>query len=392
MLPNGKDADSKRGSLGTLNRRHFLATSGLASAGLLAGCLGGGSGAGSGGVTTATTSRSTSTEQGTPAVSELSTEAWRELASEKAAEEGGTVVIASSDKNDGVKEKVYDADFSGFDGVYEPLSVEPILGQSGELSQRFGREYQADERNIDILEDNGVPLLAEDGMFVELGDVPGFVQAPDDVKVPPYIGGKARQIWGGLYYNTELVSDPPRTYEDLLDERWADGKILLDWTPYPSVGYALLEILGEEYLQKLGEQEPKFEASAFAAQQVVAQGDALVHPFGLLALMYRVKNQGGPLAFVDNPDLFIPAVKSIGISDKARHPWSAKLFLDWLMRPENEAVQAAALGYVSLYGNVSTPPEFKDVVSGVEAWTDDIPGGSAAVLDRFAGALGAPQA
>jgi iron(III) transport system substrate-binding protein len=155
------------------------------------------------------------------------------------------------------------------------------------------------------------------------------------------------QMTPSIYHNTELV--PPqevRAYNDLLDSRWK-GKIGIRDPRVPGGGLAmcafLMDLKGEEYLQKLAQQQ------LFVSRNARQIADALAK--GRLALTIGVGFRDFD-AFIDAnlPVKHLATFKEgtyvsggngiLGIIKGAPHPNAAKVFFNWLLSREGQTLHS----------------------------------------------------
>ena len=150
-----------------------------------------------------------------------------------------------------------------------------------------------------------------------------------------------------IAYNTELVEkkDVPKSYEDLLRPRWK-GKIHLD-TQDADWFHTLLEYWGEEkgldYMKKLSTQDPQIRTGHTLGAQLLAAGEFHISP---LLYGYRVSQmmaQGAPLDIVFI-DPVISKPRGLTLAKHASHPYTAILYLDWMLSEEAQKLVGDKLG------------------------------------------------
>jgi len=135
-------------------------------------------------------------------------------------------------------------------------------------------------------------------------------------------------FWTGGYhvvvvtgFNTKLVKrdEVPKSYDDLLNPRWT-GKMVLD-TQDADWFHTLLEYFGEEkglaYMKRLAQLKPEIRTG------------------------HTLESQLMDLAMID-PVISKPRMSAL--AKRAQHPYSAILFLDWLIGPEAQTMIAEEFG------------------------------------------------
>ena len=146
----------------------------------------------------------------------------------------------------------------------------------------------------------------------------------------------------GIAYNSDRVPDAeaPKTWKDLLNPRWRNtisakqstsGMQFVQW-------YQLRKLYGDSYWKEFAKQRPRCFDSRAQIFDRLAKGDDKVCALGEWAGYQLVKDRGAPIVFVAPPDGCPATPLAAGIVSKAPHPEAARLFLDWLMSPNGQAV------------------------------------------------------
>ncbi|HZA52089.1 MAG TPA: extracellular solute-binding protein [Myxococcaceae bacterium] len=146
-------------------------------------------------------------------------------------------------------------------------------------------------------------------------------------------------------YNTNLVKpeELPRTYEDLLQPRWA-GKITIEGTDvawFAAVTQAMGEKKGLAYFHKLAATKPQIRNSHILTAQLVASGEV---PFFLTAYnnnMETLKRKGAPVEWAPLQPAFGQSA-SIGVLRDAPHPHAALLFTEFVLSKDGQEILKAA--------------------------------------------------
>lgn len=145
----------------------------------------------------------------------------------------------------------------------------------------------------------------------------------------------------GLGFNTQQVKrqEAPQSYKDLLDPKWKGGKISIDDENYELL-VGLEQTWGKqaavEYLKGLAAQAPIIGRGATQRTQMLAAGE---FP---LAISYThtvewSKSQGGSVDWV-NLEPVVIKFDGIMLGAKAAHPNSAKLFIDFILSQQGQAL------------------------------------------------------
>jgi ABC-type Fe3+ transport system substrate-binding protein len=166
-------------------------------------------------------------------------------------------------------------------------------------------------------------------------------------------------------YNTEKVaaSDVPNSALDFLKPRFR-GKIV---SAYPAdddvtlwVFYHIAQKYGWDYMDKYMAAKPNFIQGHLGEQRSIGSGQNLVTFDSILDITSVLKRQGEPV------ESHIPTVDALpvwpltgAIFKNAPHPNAAKLFLSWLLEPE----QQAKLPTWSPRSDVPPPAGYKPLLS-----------------------------
>jgi len=166
-------------------------------------------------------------------------------------------------------------------------------------------------------------------------------------------------------YNTEKVAaaDIPNAATDFLKPQF-QGKIV---TAYPAdddvtlwVFYHIVEKYGWSYMDKYMAQKPNFIQGHLGEQRSIGSGQNLVTFDSIHEITEALKRQGLPI------ESHIPTVDPLpiwpllaSIFKDAPHPNAAKLFLSWLLSPE----QQSKLPTWSPRSDVPPPPGYKPILS-----------------------------
>ncbi len=232
--------------------------------------------------------------------------------------------------------------FEDYWGIDIDVTFTPGSGQ-GEMATKVEQERDADlDASTDILSLNAsaVRQLTERGVVEEV-DWAAF--APNVTPEILEADGAAVivQSWVmGIAYNTDRVAEDevPRSLEDLLDPA-LEGRIYT--TPFGG-GFDLLASeagWGEERtLEFLRDFAGQIGGLGFNVQPLLSgETDilALLVPPGSAL---QAKDQGAPIDFLVPSDAALLYENLLGIPVNSAHPNAARLFVDYLVSPEGQAV------------------------------------------------------
>jgi iron(III) transport system substrate-binding protein len=179
----------------------------------------------------------------------------------------------------------------------------------------------------------------------------------------------------GFGYNSELMAKrklaPPKCWADLLDPKFKDEVQVADpnssgtsWTMLATIVQLLGEDKGFDYLKKLHTNINQYTKSGSAPAKATAQGETLIgiafqHDLVTMAV------EGAPVAVVTPCEGTGYEIGSESLIKGARNLDNAKIFYDWALTPEAQALAANFKSY-QVPSNKATPtppqaPKFADI-------------------------------
>lgn len=167
------------------------------------------------------------------------------------------------------------------------------------------------------------------------------------------------QIAYGIVYNTNVVKDPPKTSEDLLDPRFK-GQMAMSTTLLGTqwVGW-MYKKYGEDFIKKFGEQNiHTTDANTDAIISQVAAGEVALAPginlSGMVALKEKAK--GAPIEWLPVDPQWTQG--SLSLVAKAPHPCAAMLYIDFELSKEGQTINPL---YMSARTDVPVPPMMEGI-------------------------------
>lgn len=233
-----------------------------------------------------------------------------------------------------------EAQIEGFNELYPDIEVEYYRGGStGGMINRVLTESAAGRLEADVSWNNDhiAYILDGQGLFLD------FVSAEDeaydegfrivDTSYPSYIN-----YWM-FAYNTEMVeeSELPKTYDDLLDERWAGD---LTVATYVDWFYGLWNILGDdradEFFTALGEQEP-LTANQFTPTLLpVIQGERSLTTSTTSGVLRGRQREGAPIEGYFPEETTVARTVPISVFAEGGNPEGGLLFAEYVLSEEGQ--------------------------------------------------------
>lgn len=242
---------------------------------------------------------------------------------------GGTVHLYTSLTND-----LVDQVQTAFPEEYG-LDLEVYRASGESVTLRLLQEVAAGSRGADFVESGGQALViyAREGILAPY-ESPEREALIDEAVVDDAWTGSRMQVFAPAW-NTELVDDPPESWEDLADPRW-DGRMAMEATN--AEWYMALT----EYWVEQGKSEEEVEQlwSDIAEGAFIVSGHStmlelmIAGEFGAVATLFSYMTDQGidSGASVEWRPPVLPLIirpQGAGIVECSRNPAGAVLLMDW---------------------------------------------------------------
>ena len=251
---------------------------------------------------------------------------------DKAKEEGGLVVYTT------IPEAQEERMVKAFNEKYPDVKVTVVRG-AGELPERVGAEAKSGSDGGDVFTFSDPAWFEKNEKdIIELGG-PNVDAWPDDYwQVDSKAALSSMAPFGMIVWNTEKFPDGFKTWDDLLAP---EVKGQLGTRSDLTAAYAgfldfMDEKLGEDYVEKLAAQKPKFYTSAVPMVQAVASGEIGVTNLSVPVIVSSLQESGAPIeAVVPEPGYGIAFAS--GVLKNAHRPNAACLYVDFILSEEGQA-------------------------------------------------------
>jgi iron(III) transport system substrate-binding protein len=198
---------------------------------------------------------------------------------------------------------------------------------------------------------------------------------PPQFKDPDGYYAAWRATLSVMGYNTNLVpaKDAPTGYMDLLDPRWK-GKLVKSHPSYSGTSltgtYAIVKVLGWDYLAKLAKQDVQQLQSTTATPKSIASGERAVMVDGNEYNMFIEIDRKSPVKII-YPKEGTPFVTSpTAIFADAPHPNAARVFQNFLYTAKAQQLVVDMGGARSLHPDVKEPAN-RTPLSAIKMLPDD---------------------
>jgi iron(III) transport system substrate-binding protein len=229
-----------------------------------------------------------------------------------------------------------------FEKKYPFTKVSEWRNDSKNLIRKVLEESKSGRVLVDVVETtaDGMSVMTREGLFQEYYS-PEARYYPNELKPRGKNGFfylPDRETYNSLGFNTALIplAAAPRSLKDLIDPKWK-GKMAITSTSTGVrwIGNAL-DTLGREYLEKMADQEVSVQDMAPAALiGLIGSGEVPMSPTIFDANVAIAKQKGSPVEWRPLEPV-VTTVGSSALMAKAPHPYTALLFIDFLLSKEGQ--------------------------------------------------------
>lgn len=232
-----------------------------------------------------------------------------------------------------------------FTAAYPDIEFDYYSAGAGKLMAKIAAERQSGHIACDVLWTSEVPdfiALKSDGMLLpynspEAATLVSPLKDPDGYFTPARLGTL------GIVYNTNKITTPPSSWQDLLKPEYKDGFAIanpaLSGTSMVSLAM-LVENLGWEYVEALKANGAKMGQGAGQVVDDTASGD-IAACIGVDYITLDKIVKGATLGFAYPPEmLVIPS--PIAIMKDTQNEQAAKMFIDFLLSDKGQEIIAGS--------------------------------------------------
>jgi iron(III) transport system substrate-binding protein len=271
-----------------------------------------------------------------------------------------------------------------FSQRFPGIAIEIVRGPTGQLITRIRTEAAANRMIADVIDISDRPQArAMNDLFAPYAP-PNAADYPEIARTGDRLWPRSGNAWT-IAYNSELVKDPPKSWADLVKPEF--GRLRIGQTVVVAGGgpfnRAMFErkVLGEDYWIRQAALKPALYPSQAPMVDAMIRGEIAIAPL-VTNLAIPLAAQGAPLKWFFAPEGVPVTVFCAGLAKGARNPNAAKLFLDWALSREGQALMVE-LGSFSSLANAPMPPgvdataiktwypDDAEIERIFKAWTDD---------------------
>ncbi|NIO08407.1 MAG: extracellular solute-binding protein, partial [Deltaproteobacteria bacterium] len=152
-----------------------------------------------------------------------------------------------------------------------------------------------------------------------------------------------------MMYNSGKIKekDAITSYKDLLNPAWK-GKFAISDMRTSTSGYAWLyavrSVMGKEFVDGMGKQNMLLVRGHSGIRKKIMSGEKWIAPEVRESDVWRAAKKKAPITGVWPSEGVPPIIYGTGIVKRAPHPNAAKVFMNWVLSKEGQAVAANLRG------------------------------------------------
>jgi iron(III) transport system substrate-binding protein len=229
-----------------------------------------------------------------------------------------------------------------FEKKYPFVKASEWRNDSKNVIRKVFEEGKAGRVLADVVETtaDGMGVMKREGLFQEFYS-PEARFYPNELKPRGKNGFfylPNRETYNSLGFNTKIIppATAPRNLKELLDPRWKGKMAITSTTTGARWIGNIIENLGREFLDKLGDQDVSVQDMAPAALvNLVVSGEVPLSPTIFDANVTLAKQKGAAVEWRPLEPV-VATVGSAALIAKAANPHTALLFIDYLLSKEGQ--------------------------------------------------------
>ena len=252
------------------------------------------------------------------------------------------------------------------------VRVNMVRASGGQLITRVQSEAAAGKLEADVLDhsDRGQTKTIE-ALFADYTP-PNADDYMPSALVSPKLWPTITPAWS-LAWNPEIVKNPPKSWADLCDPKYANGQIGQVIGPSGGTTWTRImferQVLGDDYWARQAAVKPKLFPSGAPLSDAVVRGEIGIAPL-IFNIVYPKKQAGAPIDAVYPIDGVPICPYGSGIMKSAKHPAAGRLWMDWCLSDEGQIQSIRDQGNLtSLKNPPMLPVAFDPAVNTL--WTPD---------------------
>ena len=248
---------------------------------------------------------------------------------------------------------------NAFNKRFPFIKVEFLRAPGNQLLQRVKTEAAAGKLLADVIDHSDRSLMLEiENLFQDYAP-PNAADYIPETSVSPKLWPRSTVVWA-IAYNSELVKNPPKTWMDLTNPEYKPKEIANVIAPSGGTTWtrAMFErqVVSEDYWKKQAATKPSLYPSNAPASDALVRGEALAGAILYNAIFPKLRD-GAPVKVFFAPEGAPMIPFSAGVTKTAANPNAARLFLNWCLSEEGQAMMIKDLGYLTSLKKAPLYPE-----------------------------------
>ncbi len=249
------------------------------------------------------------------------------------------------------------------------VRVELVHLPGGQMFARLRSEIAAGKLTADVVDhsDPGLMKTLEDA-FQDYAP-PNAADYDPAIPVSPKLWPRLTAGWC-IAWNTEVIRNPPQSWMDMTKPEYTgqNGEVS-GFTGGSTWIRVMFErtVLGEDYWDKRAATKPRIYPTSAAIADGLVRGEVGVAPV-IYTIIAPKKREGAPLGFIFPPEGVPVYSFAAGIPKSSQRPSAARLYLDWCLSEEGQAVLIDRLGHLTALKVIPTQTTGYDLAK-VRMWS-----------------------
>jgi iron(III) transport system substrate-binding protein len=245
-----------------------------------------------------------------------------------------------------------------FNKRFPDIKVEMVRAPGGQLITRVKTEAAAGKLIADVVDHSDRSLMLPMADLFQDYAPPNAADYNPAAQVAPNLWPRTTLVWS-IAYNTELVKDPPKSWQDLTKPQYDKqiGQVFAQsgGTTWTRIMFER-QVLGDDYWKKQAATHPILYPSGAPTSDALVRGEIAIAPL-LYNAIYPKQKDGAPIKIFFPPEGAPANPYASGIPKTAAHPNAAKLFLNWCMSKEGQTFMIKEFGNLTALKDPPVYPE-----------------------------------
>lgn len=247
---------------------------------------------------------------------------------------------------------------TAFNKRFPFVRVNMVRASGGQLITRVQSEASAGKLEADVLDhsDRGQTKAIED-LFADYAP-PNADDYMPSALVSSKLWPTITPAWC-IAWNPEVVKDPPKTWADLCEPKYANGQIGQVIGPSGGTTWTRVmferQVLGEAYWARQAAVKPKLFPSGAPLSDAVVRGEVGIAPL-IYNIVYPKKQAGAPIDAVYPSDGIPVCPYGSGILKSGKHQAAARLWMDWCLSDDGQSQSIRDQGNLTSLKNPPVAP------------------------------------